>query len=94
MRRMVAIMIIMSFILISIPAFAEIKRLEKSPFNVLSEWLSSFGKRADGTSIMHTKPIPSTLSDEEVKARRLSIGGVIRGMGRYNREAERYEGAK
>ncbi len=84
MRRLTAIFIIFIFVFSSVSVFAaEIKRFERSPFNMLKEWFGDFGKRDDGSSVMKLKNRRSWINDEEIRERRRSIGGLKRGMGRY-----------
>lgn len=86
MRRLTAVAIIFLFLLASIPVFAADTGEQGQPpelFKIMSDWLGSFGKRADGTSVMTYENKPSELTPDEVKERRRSIGGGKRGMFNY-----------
>ena len=85
MRKLTAVFAVFIFILMTVSAFAAdsgLKKFERSPFNVLSEWVASFGERADGTSMMKLKSEPTSLAADEIRERRRSMG-VVRGMGKY-----------
>ena len=85
MRKLIALSIVFMFVLANAAAFAEQAKGEPFPrgvFNCMGKWLSSFGKRADGTSVMDYTTKESTLTPEEVKERRENIG-VKSGMERY-----------
>ena len=85
MKKLAVIFLIIMLVFTCVPAFAKTWKIEKpedSFFNVIKNYISSFGKRDDGTLLMELKSKPSWLTAGEVKERRRSIG-VIRGMGEY-----------
>ncbi len=85
MKKLTAVFAVFIFILTTVSAFAadsELKKFERSPFNVWSEWIASFGQRADGTSMMKVGSEPTSLAADEIRERRRSMG-VVRGMGKY-----------
>ena len=85
MKKLSVIFLIIIFVFAAVPAFAETWKIEKpedSPFNVMKNWISGFGERSDGTSIMVIKNKESWCGKDEIKQRRESMG-VKRGMKRY-----------
>jgi hypothetical protein len=84
MRKLVAILIVLTFVFTTVSAFAEeLKRFERSPFNMFKEWMDGCGKRADGSCMMEIKNRESWRNREEIKNRVRTMGGGMRGMRKY-----------
>ena len=89
MKKLTVIFLIIILVFASVPAFAKTWKIEKpedSFFNVMRDYIASFAKVSDGTSVLKVKNKPSWLSSDEIKKRRRSeVGGVVRGMNKYDR---------
>ena len=88
MKKLTAVIILFIFALTSRPAFAgtktwKIENPEDSLFNVMGNWVKGFGTTPGGKKIMGPEKKESWLDPDEIKERRKSVGGINRGMKRY-----------
>jgi len=83
MRKLTAVFLIIALLLLSVPLFAaeeEAKAHPSSPFNIVNEWFTSLGERADGSPVWEFKTDEkSSLTAEEIIERRGKIGAGMRG---------------